>query len=185
MTMTRTEIIGLADDLAHSVAEDITMTQSYDDILDRLARTTSPFVADEAFTPTDGTAEYDYPTNAVMLLGVFHNGKHLIPVSSGELEAYSASWRATAEQDPVVYTVFEEDARSIKLFPTPSDTDADGGLFLFAENRTTDIPEWLVLPIVFEILAEEFAYPSDHQDKEFAAACLTMSQFLKAFTGVG
>lgn len=184
MTMTRTTIINLADDLAHSKSDSTLIQESYDDVMERLGRGSAPFVETEAYTPTDGTAEYSYPSAAVTILAVFHGAKQLLPASSKELEAYSATWRATAEDDPGAYTVYERDARKVRLFPTPSTTESDGGTFLYSEQRTSDIPEWLVLSIVFMMLAEEFAYPSDHQDMEMSAACVKMAEFLKAFTGV-
>ena len=184
MTMTRANVITLTNLFAHGSGDADLMPDAYDDALDRIARASSPFVDTEAFTPSDGVAAYSYPSTAVTLISVFHGAKQLIKASSRELEAYDEDWRDADEDTPVAFTFYEQDADKVLLFPTPSTTAASGGTFLYSENRTTDIPEWLVLPIVFDILAEEFSYPSDHQDKEYAAMCGEMAQILKAFTGI-
>jgi len=186
MTMTRANIVTFADTFAHDTGTDMTLEDSFDDILDRFARSSAPFVDTETFTPTDGTAEYSYPTTAITILAIFHGATHLVVASSSELEAYDEDWRATAATGgtPIAYIFYEGDSRAVRLFPTPDTTEVDNDTFLFGENRTTDIPEWLALPIAFEMLAEEFAYPSGHQDKEMSEACLGMAGFLKAFTGI-
>ena len=184
MTMTKTNITDLVHSFAHSKSDSTTRSESYDDTLYQLALRTGPFCDTEAFTPTDGTAEYSYPTDAIRLLAVFIDTKHLMGVSSKELETYSSAWRATSEDTPFVHTFYERDARKTRLFPTPSTTDADGGTFLFTETRESDIPEWLVLPIMFLILEQELSYPSDHQDKEFAENCALLAKFLRGFCGV-
>ena len=186
MTMTRANVVTLTNLLAHGSGDADLMPDAYDDALDRFGRSSAPFVDTANYTPTDGTVEYSYPATAVALLGVFHGAKQLLEASGAELEAYDEDWRATADTTgtPVAFSFFERDADKVLLFPTPDTTTSNGGTFLYSENRTTDIPEWLVLPLVFDILAEEFSYPSDHQDKEFAAMCNEMAQILKAFTGI-
>lgn len=157
------------------------MSASYDDIMERFAKRTAPFVDTEVFTPTVNVEEYAYPSSAVRLLAVLVNGKELPQTSLPELETYSKDWRASAVDlgTPIAYTFAERDARQVRIFPRPDSTTADGGTFLFAEKRSTDIPDWLALPIVFLILAEEFAYPSDHQDLEFAKVCAAVGDFLR------
>jgi hypothetical protein len=184
MVMTRTNVLNLADSLAHSKGDSDTMTDSFDALLERLARTTAPFVETANYTPTDGTAEYSYPSAAVILLAVFHGAKQLPLTSLSELEAYDADWRDADEGTPVAYSFTERDARKVLLFPTPSTTASDGGTFLYGEQRTTDIPVFVALYIAFEILAEEFAYPSDHQDKEMAEMCAAMAKVLKQLVEV-
>ena len=186
MAMTRAQIITLADSLAHGASASTPLQDSFDDVLERLAKTTSPFINTETFSPTDGTAEYSYPASAVMLLAVFHGAKQLPIVTGKELEAYDEDWKATAasEGTPIVATYHERDARKVRLFPTPDTTATNGGTFVFAENRTTDIPVWLALPIIFEMLADDFSYPSSHQDKEMAQVCQDMAEILKGFVGI-
>lgn len=182
--MNRGEIISLANDFIHDVGALSTLEESYTDTLERFAKGSAPFVDSESFTPTDGVSEYSYPSSAVTILGVFYGTRHLAFASAKDLEAYSADWRSTAEDEPYVFTFYEEDARTVKIFPTPSTTTVDGGTFLFSEQRTLDIADWIVLPIIFEMLFEELSYPSDHQDKEMATVCATLGRFFRLFTGV-
>ena len=113
MTMTRTTITQFVNSLAHSLGNSDTLEDTYDDVLERLARVTAPFVNTEAYTPTDGTEEYSYPSTAVTILAAFHGAKHLIPAGGHELEAYDESWRATAaaKGTPVSASYYERDAR--------------------------------------------------------------------------
>jgi hypothetical protein len=182
--MTRTNIRTLADDLSHSKGDNSMMDDSYDRYLDKLARTSAPFVESANYTPADTVAEYSYPAAAIVLLAVFHGAKQLPPATLGELEAYDEDWRAADDATPVVHSFVERDARKVLLWPTPDTTTVNGGTFIYAENRTDDIPVYLGLPIAFQILSEEFAYPSDHQDKEMAEACAQMAKLLKAFVEI-
>lgn len=184
MTATKTTICSLADDLAHGKGVTGSLEQWYDHTLERLAKGPAPFVETEAWTPTDGTKEYSWPSSAIRILAMFHGDNELQFASSKQLEAYSDTWRSEDEAPPHVYTYYESDAGKVQVHPTPSDTVSDGGDFLFAEQTTGDIPDWLVLPIVFDMLAEDFSHPSDHQDKEFAASCANMAEFLRSFTEV-
>ena len=55
-------------------------------------------------------------------------------------------------------------------------------IYTRGDNDTT--PKWYLLPIIFDTLAREFAYPSDHQDKEWAALCGEVAQLLYDILGV-
>jgi hypothetical protein len=177
----KTAILDLCKDLAQEIGDSTTLGVAYDDVMERLAKTTVPFVDTASFTPTDGSSTYPYPASAVEILGVFNSGKQLPYAVLPELEAYDDAWRTTdaAEDTPIAYSVTEKNAREIRLFPTPNATDVDGGAFLFSELREDDIPDFLVLPVVFMILSEEFAYPSDHQDLEFAKVCASVAAFFR------
>jgi hypothetical protein len=184
MGLTQANITALTNNLAHSKGDSDTMDASYDDVMDRLARTTSPFVNSETFSPTDGTSEYSYPTTAIKLLKVIHSTTDLPEATGKELEAYDDDWRTTAEATPAYHGFPERDARKVLLWPTPSTTSTNGGTFIFAEKRTTDIPEWLGIPIALEILSEEMAYPSDHQDMQMADLAWQLAKMLKSFIGI-
>ena len=93
MVMTRTNVITLADSLAHSKGDTSMMTDSYDVFLEKLARTTAPFLESANYTPADGTVEYSYPATAVTLLAVFHGAVQLPKVTMRELEAYDIALR--------------------------------------------------------------------------------------------
>ncbi len=184
MVMTRTQIRNLADNLAHSKADSSTLEDSYNRLIEKLALTSAPFLDDANYTPTDGTAEYSYPFTAIKLLAVFHGATQLPEATPKELEAYDKDWRAAAEDTPVVHTFSDRDARKVRLWPTPSTTTSNGGKFIYALRRTSDIPVYLALMLAFHMLAEEFAYPSQWQDKAMAEACAEMAKLLKAFVGV-
>jgi len=184
MGLTQANITDLANSLAHSKGDADTLAASYEDIMERLARTTAPFVNSATYNPTDGTAEYSYPTAAIVLLAVFHSATQLPEALPSELEACDADWRSADEATPVVHTFADRDGRKVRLWPTPAATVPAGGTFVFSELRASDISEWLGIPIALEVLSEEMAYPSDHQDMEFATLSLEVARMLKSFMGI-
>ena len=192
MVMTRANVVSLADNLTHSKGDTTTLTDSFDRVLDRLGRSTYPFIASATFSPTDGTSEYSYPSTAIELLAVIQpTDDNAVPATRdlpsatlAELEAYDEEWRGASEDEPIVQTFIEKDVRKVRLWPTPDTTRTDKGLFIYSENRTTDIPVWLALPIVCEMIAEEFEHQSDHQDKEAAEAWKLLATILKAYVGI-
>jgi hypothetical protein len=195
MTLSKTNITNLANSLAHSLGGTNTLSEAYDRVLDRLARTSSPLVTVSAFTPTDGTKAYNTPTGAAKLLAVFARPDgssdmlELYEAQQKDLEALDITWRdtQTTEGDPIAYTKADETGgfNYINLFPTPDTTVASGGNYLYADNaETSAVPEHIILPIVYEILAEEFAYPSAHQDMEFSVVCREVAALLSFFIGI-
>ena len=184
MGLTKTNVTDLANALLHSKGDSDTLSASFDDVMDRLARTTGPFTNTEAFTPADGTVEYSYPTTAIKLLTVIHDTTELPEAKPGELEAYDQDWRSADEADPVVHSFVERDARKVLLWPTPDTTDSDGGTFIFTEKREEDIGEWLGLALALEIVSEEMSYPSDHQSMELSAGAGQLARLLREFIGI-
>lgn len=196
MVMTRTQIVTLANSLAHSLGDAATtLPDSFDSILDRLGKTSCPFISTATWSPTAATFIYSYPSTAVKLLAVIapiegasSNTIDLPLIEYKENEAYDKVWASqsgvSARATPRVYKHTRKDARTFSTYPIASETQTDEGLLIFSENRTTDIPVWLALPIVCEMLAEEFAYPSDHQDLEASKLWQQLADILKAFVGI-
>ncbi len=184
MGLTKSNVTTLANNLLHSKGDSDTLSASFDDVMDRLARTTGPFTNTEAYTPTDGTKEYSYPTTAIKLLAAIHGSTELPEATGKELEAIDIDWRSADEDDPVVHSFVERDARKVLLWPTPDTTTSSGGLFIFTEKREEDIGEWLGLALALEIVGEEMSYPSDHQSMELSAGALKLARILKAFIGI-
>lgn len=180
--MTEAELTTFVQLLAHGKGQATTLADYFDDSMAALAKTSAPFCDNELFSPTDGTADYSYPASAIRILAVIHGDTQLPYATEQDLENYDGTWRATAatEGTPIAWTTLEESARTVRLYPTPDTTAVNGGTFLFAATRTTDLPEFCILPIAFDMLYQEFSYPSDHQDFEFAKLCNELSETLKA-----
>jgi len=55
---------------------------------------------------------------------------------------------------------------------------------IYSVRRDTDIPDWLALHISLRMLAKEFDRPSDHQDKDFAQACVGVANVFSIIGGL-
>jgi hypothetical protein len=180
VALTKANVVSFVQLLAHSKGDDTnTLNEFFDDTMERYAKTTAPYVETYTFNIVSGTSVYAYPSAAVRILAVFHDGKFLPFTPPSNLEMYSSTWR-TDTGDPVAWTSFEQDSRNVRMVPEPDANSTNGGVMIYGENRTTDIQDWLVMPQAFEMLYEEFFYPSDHQDKEFAFFCFEIAQTFRA-----
>ena len=127
--------------------------------------------------------------------------------SQGLERPVGAAWRNHGQQPPLAGHVERVEAQQ---FAGRSDLaanrnvilakpDFDGGIggadwaanypddalaLIFSEDRSTDIEDYFVLPITFDCIAREFAYPSDHQDLAYAGVCAELAQLLYALAGV-
>jgi hypothetical protein len=177
--MTEAQLTAFVQLLAHSKGSATTLAYFFDDAMEALAKTSAPFVGTDTDTTVAATAVYSYPTGAVRILAVFIDGELLPYATFMDLENYSTTWKnATASDTHLAWTTEEQDAKTIRIWPTPS-AGTKTITFLFATTRTTDLPEFCILPIAFEMLYQEFAYPSDHQDFEFSQLCKEFSAVLK------
>jgi len=162
----------------------------YYEIIDELGNreviTTAELVEVDADEST-----YTIPVQAVMLLGAFYNDRFLNEASIQELESFfGLGWR-NKKGAPVAFTREQESKRDFRLFPAPTEPNNDfsfvhglplgidyplNSIVVIATETRDDLPQWLELPIVFEILAREYARESDHQDMAFAAICKGAAQ---------
>lgn len=184
MAITRAGLIAFAKTLSHNTASTVTLGESYDEVVEQLAKLTEPpnppVVATTGLTISSGTASYTYPTGAVSILGVFDRGRQLHEVSHQELNSYGLTWRDDTG-DPVAYYVEEESADSIRLYPTPSTTSTGQWLYTHA---STSLSDHLALHVMFSMLQFEFEYPSDHQDKEAAIAWGALADIFAGLAGL-
>lgn len=90
--------------------------------------------------------------------------------------------------------------RSFAIYPKPSSTGGDlipihGEPFgedfpsnwltvLYSQFREDDIEDIYALPIALDTLAQEFEYPSQHRDTNFASVCQALSKIIFALIGV-
>ena len=175
MGLTRANIVNFAEMIAGTTGNTSHMNIAYAEVMQHLARSPNPpFVQSSNFTISSGTNTYTWSTNAVRLLGVFAEGKQLMPVTERELENYLLGWRDYTGTDLGtdeihVYHTGENDLRTVRLFPQTS-TGATG-TWLHSITPITDVPAYFCLYIAFAVLERVFSYPDARQDKEFAALC--------------
>lgn len=184
--MSRADALQLVQDISLSQADPVLASHYYDEVLNSLGEldliTALELVEIDADDPI-----VDLPSQAVRLIGVFYNDSFLNRASVQEVEAFAgnASWQSL-KREPKAYVSERESERSFRLFPKPVEPSAafdfafgqplghdfplNAAVVVITERRD-DLPGWLELPIVFEILAKEYERESDHQDKAFADIC--------------
>jgi hypothetical protein len=182
--MTKAEITTLVNDISRNLADASSISEYYDETIEELAKIPDPpIVAIEAVTITSGTSEYDYPTNAIELLHVFHGAYQLTKTTNRILETYNKTWRDDAGV-PKAWKIDHETSRKFQLYPIPNVTSSafippalepfgedfptNMGAVIYSDQRETDISDMLGIYIAFRILYKEFMRPSGHQDSEWA-----------------
>lgn len=111
---------------------------------------------------------------AVKIVAVFFNGRQLDQISLRSLESFDPRWR-DQKGEPVAYTTEGELTKTIRFYPTP---DSDGTLTIFHTQIQVAVPQWLELPIAFEILSREYGRESNHRDDTFSQLCSQVSGLL-------
>lgn len=196
MSLTKAQLTTFASTICHAEHDTTTFSQFFNDVIDELSRLPNPVFADYAFEAiVSGTDEYSFETTMLCPLHIFFGDLLLVEASQQVLEAYAKAWQSD-EGDPIAYTLEGIDAHKYRVYPTP---DANGSIaganwaatyptaalaLIFIEDRSTDIEDYYALPITFDCLMREFAYPSDHQDIEYAKACGNLSKILYTLAGV-
>lgn len=198
--MTRNEIKSLAADLTIIPADADTLPRFVDDVFNEQAFSSSPQLLKATLKAlTAGTATYAYETDMLRLLFAFYDDEFLSNVTVADLDAYATTW-PTDSGDPKAITIDELDARNYTVYPNPSSTSdpsipihgeplgedfADNSLTLiYADNRSSAIPDIFALPLSLESLSREFAYPSSHSDLDYSAVCRTLAQLFSTLIGV-
>lgn len=190
MSLTKAQLTTFASAVCHAQLDATTFSQFFDDVIDELGRSPSPPFAEYAFEAiVSGTDEYSYEATMLRPLHIFFGDLLLVEASQQVLEAYSKTQQSDTG-DPVAFTLSGIDSRKYRVYPIP---DANGSIaganwaanyptaalaLIFVEDRSTDIEDYYVLPITFDCLTREFAYPSNHQDIDYAKVCADLSKFL-------
>ena len=182
MASTKAEITALAQVIAHDLGDSNTLAVAYDEVMDALARKLEPpLVESTTFAITSlGGPRYTHPSTGVRVLAVFNENSQLNQVTRAELEGYNKAWRKSLDT-PEAFFLDEETVRSIRLYPAPT-ADATGTWIVSAGPAVA--PDYMVLYIVFAMCEREFAYPSDHQDKQFSKLCGEIAQIFGALVGI-
>jgi len=169
MALSKTNIVDFAQVIANAQGSTVTMNIAYDEVMQNLAqRPDPPLLESTAFTISSGTASYTFPSAAIKIVGLFNESRQLRFTNRVELESYNREWRASSDDTPLAFFTEEDTLRSMRLFPSPS--TGSTGTWLMSVVPTA-VPEYMALYIAFMILEKEFAYLSDHQDKEFSTVC--------------
>ncbi len=124
---------------------------------------------------TDGVVTLAAAGSMVRLLALFYDDTELVRETVRSLQGFDPEWRDRTGI-PIAFTPEGESNRTVRFYPKPispgtssSVTTVDQGLGqIFTQARTTDIPNYLVMPLALRILAREFERESNHRDVDFA-----------------
>jgi hypothetical protein len=175
--------------LSHDLEQSTTTAEFTDAAVWDMAKDSGAMVGATTGDIAVATAVYTFPATARKLLAVIAVDRDLYLADSKQLEHYEMGWRAKTVASGtaaphLAYTVDEISGRKFSIYPIPATGTTDGLVTIYTEARTTTIPEWIALPLAFDVMSREFAYPSDHQDKEFAKICGRVAALLYAILGL-
>ena len=198
--MTRDEIITLTEQLGKQLSDPDTLDVYTNDVFDELGRLPLPQMV-EAFIKsiTSGTATYDFESDMLSIIYAIMDDELLSPVLELALDAYSSTWQSDSDT-PTQFTQDAITAREYRLYPNPNFTSdplipihgepfgedyPDNSLtLLYGDNRESGISPIYALPIAFDALSREFAYPSNHTDQSFAYISQLIAQLIYTMLGV-
>ncbi len=198
--MTKLEILSLIQDLAVQTLPADPVAAFFDESLDALGkRARPPLISAELFPVVAGTADYAFDADAIRLHAVFIGGKQLSSSRVGDLEAYDKAWR-TLTGAPYFFTTEQVNNRTLTLVPNPTtasdpfifthgapfgeDFPANAGVQIFSHRRDTDFPDWIALFLAIDVMAQEYARPSAHQDVAFSEICAKVADVLYRLGGL-
>ena len=196
MSLTKAQLLTFAGTLCNDLDDSTTISVYFNDVIYKLGQIERPpFVEWAQQKITSGTATYNYQSDEIRPLHTIMEEKEIFESSEDDLEAYDFEWR-TATGVPFAYTEDIITARTYKLVPKPDFTSGTAGsnwgstypddilALIYAQDRTSDIEDYFVLPIAFDILNAEFTYPSPHQDLTYATRCAEIAEMLYKLAGV-
>ena len=176
---TRTEILAFCDFLSAGLAEQNECLRLYSEVLIELAHDPRAWLSTVAVSNTGLVADNTDPDQleirggVIKLLAMFYSHRQLTEESIGALNGLNADWREHVGE-PWGYTRQGEEGRMLRLYPKPRrlpvtgetlSTSTDSAIALYCDQRTTDVPDVMVLPIALLILAREFERESNHRDQ--------------------
>lgn len=178
--MAKTDVTTLVDDMGLSDTNSSEISRFYDEIVRELGFQ-EVLTNQNTVNQTAGTASYNVPANTIEILEVVGSNGTLRRMSKAGAEAtFGTGWRELVGSPLGFISQFETEG-SFRLVPSP---DFDDTLQVLHTEYRQDVPFWLEIPIVFEILFREYIRESDHQDTQFAQACRQVAQLLFTLVAV-
>lgn len=172
-SLSEARIVTLASDLSIGEIDLHTFDTFFDAVMRDLAWTTA-LIEISTESISSGQTSVTLPTLAMKIVAVFFEDRQLDPISLRSLESFDPQWR-DRRGEPVGYVTEGEGTRTYRLYPVP---DYPGTLTLFHTQLQVAVPQWLELPLAYEILSREFSRESNHRDDTMAQMCEQMSTLL-------
>ena len=181
-SMTKAATLTLASQMTLGQIQGSLLSTFYDDAINALGAL--PYLFQSTLVSlTPGQSLVSYPQDAINPLSLWYDTRDLDLLTNEELMAINPRWPDDVIT-PLTYTLDSVPLRTLTLYPRPSwasdpipITDPFGPAFprncltFLGTTFMQDIIEWLELPILFGLLAREYARESPHKDLQFASAC--------------
>lgn len=189
--MSKSTVLALAATFGNEQGDTNELDKTYDRVVTLLAL--SPWnIQAELVTTTKGTTEYTLDEDVGNILHVFYDDRVLALENIDTVKLFSHNWRDVVGE-PFLYLREENNSKVIEIFPKPDKSAADFA-FLLGESFGVDYPENAIvtihtrkkvdwtdqfdLPLMFEVLAEEFSRESEHKDINFATTCKSFAELI-------
>jgi hypothetical protein len=195
MSFSKANVLTLCGKLCLELENDTTISQYFNDTVERLALLPAPVFTKHALVSLiTATATYDFKSDMLKLLHAIFDDASLFLTNEDGLEAYSTTWRS-ASGTPLAVT---QDwlARQYTLYPNPDATSVESGAeplgegypgdtlwIIYAHDRASSIQEYYALPLAILTLAREFSYSTLHYEPEFADQCSQLGQLILSLMG--
>lgn len=178
--MAKADVLQLVTDLGVTTVDQTEIGIFYDEVVRELG-------FNEILTGTElvpvkaGNPEYILVEDTMRALEFHANGGRLDPIDITSLQSvFGVGWR-TRTGTPLGYTQEEENEKTFRLVPSPTQDDT---ITVIRTEARTDVPVWLELPIALDVLGREYQRESDHQDVAFAQIARQLSLLLFKLVGV-
>ncbi len=198
--MTRAEVLVILNELALDLGDADSLTIFFDETLRLLALSEEPpWCKAEIKALSSGTNTYAFEDDMLQIIEMIMHDELLSYASEKSLDAYSEDWQADTGT-PTDYTTDNVAPRYYRLYPEPDfssdaiipthgqpwgeDWPDDSLALIYADYRESDILDIFALPISFISIAQEFSYPSDHTNLEYATVCKGIVSLLSMLVGV-
>lgn len=191
--VSKADVLALVQELCTNQADATAIDKYFDEVISDLGKDGWLCVA-EVLAATKGTFEYEPPSTVIKLWNVIYDDRMLYKENLRAVESVNVNWRDETGT-PRAYVVEDESNHKFRLYPKPDRTSKDfvpifgsplgldyptySVVVIISEMRDT-IPQWLIVPVAFDILNREFMRESDHQDTVFGDACKKLSTMFYA-----
>lgn len=186
--MTRASSLTLASQLTLSQLSADRLAPFYDEAIYALGAL--PYLIEATMLDVNANQSiFTFPETTLALLGCWYDSRTLDLMSYADLRAMSPFWQ-DEQGYPVAYTEENLSLRQFRLYPAPTEPGESRGfdpggpfgeanpsfhVFTLGTIFQQDLPSWLELPIILNLLAREYALESPHRDAAFAQGCAQLA----------
>lgn len=181
--MAQVDVLALIQTLSVTQADGTATPALYSDTIVEMAQQ-EWFTQSQTWTNTIGQLRVTFlsalATPLIDIGAVIYNDYELDEATLLELEMIDSQWR-DARGRTTTFTVEDESAKVIALYPSPDEARTDNVAFF--TYAPTDALYYQELFIAMRVLEREFLRESNHQDANFAEGCAILAKMFMSMVG--